>query len=110
MWIKILLELLTLSFYVIFMGFCFCDGFKLHIVRKLIWFTTFILVVFLVLDLRGGFELRYILPIPTLLAIILCAYEKITSKKKVDQEVRYFHLLLYYLKQNLHDSSIFFSA
>jgi hypothetical protein len=67
---------LTLSLFVSFMGFCFCDGFKLHILRKLLWFVTFIALVILSLKLQGGFDLTFILPPAILLAILLCVYEK----------------------------------
>ena len=74
------MQFLTLAIYAIFMGFCFCDGFKLRITRKLIWFFVFVLVAVYVLKTTGQFALMLILPLPTLLAIILGAYE-IRSKK-----------------------------
>ena len=75
--IKILLmQFLALSLFTVFMGFCFCDGFKLHIVRKLVWFITFLFISAYVLKTKNEFDLSLILPIPILLAILLCAYEK----------------------------------
>ncbi|MFC1577368.1 hypothetical protein ACFL3N_03405 [Candidatus Omnitrophota bacterium] len=74
-------QFLTLSLYVVFMGFCFCDGFKLHITRKLLWFTVFLIVSFYTIRAKGSFELALILPIPTAAAIMLCAYEKRRSTK-----------------------------
>jgi len=67
---------LTLSLYVSFMGFCFCDGFKLHILRKIIWFVIFVILVILSLKIKDGFDLVFILPPSLILSILLCAYEK----------------------------------
>ncbi len=71
-----LLQFLTLSLYVFFVGFCFCDGFKLHILRKLVWFAVFLLISIYTLKVKNEFNLSIILPIPTLLAILLCSCEK----------------------------------
>jgi len=81
----LLMQFLTLSIYTFFMGFCFCDGFKLHILRKLIWFITFLLINIYILKVKGQFDLALILPIPTLLAILLCSYENRQSKKNPPQ-------------------------
>ena len=77
----LLMQFLALSIYALFMGFCFCDGFKLHIVRKLIWFITFLLISSYILKIKNQFDLALILPFPTLLAILLCGYEKRKSNK-----------------------------
>jgi asparagine N-glycosylation enzyme membrane subunit Stt3 len=58
------------------MGFCFCDGFNLHTLRKLVWFAVFLAISIYTLITKNEFNLAFILPIPTLLAILLCAYEK----------------------------------
>ena len=79
---ELLLQLCALSLYVLFMGFCFCDGFKLHILRKLIWFTVFLFIALPTFKSKGNFDLAIILPIPTLLAFILCWYEKRSREKK----------------------------
>jgi len=76
----ILTQLLTLSLYALFVGFCFCDGFKLWTPRKLLWFGVFLIISIYILKTRNEFDLALILPIPTLLAILLCAYEKIKQK------------------------------
>lgn len=73
---KLILEFLALSIYALFMGFCFCDFFKLHILRKLVWFVTFALVSIVILKTRNEFDLSLILPIPTLLAMGLGWLEK----------------------------------
>jgi Mg2+/citrate symporter len=78
----LLLQLLTLSLYTLFMGFCFCDGFKLHILKKLLWFSVFLTISIYTLKIKNEFDLVIILPIPTLLAILLCSYKKIKSKKE----------------------------
>ncbi|MBU4346454.1 MAG: hypothetical protein KKH29_03910 [Candidatus Omnitrophica bacterium] len=78
----LLMQFLALSLYAFFVGFCFCDGFKLHILRKLIWFITFLFISIYVLKTKSEYDLAFILPIPTLLAILLCNYEKRKSKRK----------------------------
>jgi len=78
----LLMQFLALSLYVVFMGFCFCDGFKLHILRKLVWFVAFLFISISVLKAKKEYNLALILPIPTLLAILLCAHEKIKTKNK----------------------------
>lgn len=77
-----LLQFLALSLYVVFVGFCFCDGFGLHISRKLIWFAVFFLISAYTLKVKNEFDLALITPIPTILAIALCAYEKMRAKIK----------------------------
>jgi len=72
----LLMQFLALSIYTLFVGFCFCDGFKLHILRKLIWFIVFLLISAYVFNTTGEFDLAQILPVPTLLAILLCNYER----------------------------------
>lgn len=76
------MQFLTLSLYAFFVGFCFCDGFKLHIVRKLIWFIVFLALSIYSVKATNEFDLTLILPTTTLLAILLCAYEKKMAKKK----------------------------
>lgn len=73
---KLILQFFALSIYAFFMGFCFCDFFKLHIVRKLIWFITFMLIGSYVLIRCNEFDLALILPVPTLLAMWLGWIEK----------------------------------
>jgi hypothetical protein len=68
---KIFLQFLTLGIYVFFMGFCFCDFFKLHIRQKLLWFLTFLFIAVFVFKTRDEFDLGFILPLPTLLAMML---------------------------------------
>lgn len=79
---SLLRQLFTLSLYALFMGLTFCDGFKLHILRKLLWFSIFAAISIHILKTKGEFNLAFILPVPTLLAILLCIYEKIKEKEK----------------------------
>jgi hypothetical protein len=78
----LLLQFVAVSLYTLFMGFCFCDGFKLHILRKLLWFAVFLIISIYVFRIRKEYDLALILPIPTLLAILLCSYEKRRAKEK----------------------------
>jgi hypothetical protein len=77
----LVIQWLAITFYSFFMGFCFCDGFKLHIARKLIWWITFLTTCTYVLKTQGEFNLAFILPIPSLLAILLCIQQKRASDK-----------------------------
>lgn len=77
----LLMQFLTLSIYTAFMGFCFCDGFKLPVAKKLIWFVVFFALASYVLKTYGQFDLTLILPIPTLLAMLICVHEIKKTKK-----------------------------
>ena len=74
-------QFFALSLYAFFMGFCFCDGFKLHILRKLAWFIVFLSVSVSVLKVTGEFDLTLILPLPCLLAILFGFFQKRESKE-----------------------------
>jgi len=80
---RLLMQFLALSLYALFVGFCFCDGFKLHILKKLIWFITFLTISIYILKIKNEFDLALILPIPTLLAFLLGFYEIKKSKKDI---------------------------
>jgi hypothetical protein len=67
---------LTLSLFALYAGFCFCDGFRLHIIRKLSWFASFLILAVFSLRIKNEFDLTFILPISILLAIFLCYSEK----------------------------------
>jgi hypothetical protein len=82
MYLTLLLQFLTLCLFTVFVGFCFCDGFRLHIARKLVWFITYILIVSQTLRIKNDFDLAWILPVPILLALLLCINETIRAKKK----------------------------
>jgi hypothetical protein len=73
---KLILQFLTLSIFSFLMGITFCDFYRLHTVRKLIWFGVFLAVSSYVLRMRGEFDLALILPIPMLLAIGLAWLQK----------------------------------
>jgi hypothetical protein len=78
----LIMQFLTLSIYVLFMGICFCDGFRLHLITKLIWFLAFLFISIYVLKSTNQFDLTLILPVPTLLAILFCRYELKNSRAK----------------------------
>ena len=80
-----LMQFLTLSVYAFFVGFCFCDGFNLHVARKLVWFCVFAAISIYILNTTNEFDLALILPVPTLLAILFCSYEKRRSSAKKKQ-------------------------
>lgn len=80
--IGIFMQFLALSLYTLFVFFCFCDGFGLHILRKLIWACVFLGLSTYIFKIKNAFDLAFILPIPTLFAISLCAYEKKIKKRK----------------------------
>jgi len=73
---RLLLEFVTLSIFSFLMGITFCDFYKLHIVRKLIWFAIFLAISFYVLRIRGEFDLALILPLPMLVAIGFAWWQK----------------------------------
>ncbi len=73
---RLLLEFVTLSIFAFLMGITFCDFYKLHVVRKLIWFAIFLAISAYVLRMRGEFDLALILPVPMLLAIVLAWWQK----------------------------------
>jgi hypothetical protein len=54
----------------------------LHVARKLLWFGVFLGASLYVLNTRNDLDLSLILPIPTLLAIFLCGYEKRMAAKR----------------------------
>ena len=73
---RLILQFVTLSIFSFLMGITFCDFYKLHIVRKLIWFGIFLAVSVYVLFTRGEFDLTLILPVPMLVAIGLGWWQK----------------------------------
>lgn len=75
------MQLLALSLYAWWMGFCFCDGFRLHILRKLVWFVFFGAVAAAVLKTTGEYDLAIILPAPCLLALFL-AWRQLLDRTK----------------------------
>jgi hypothetical protein len=63
---KVFIQFLALSLYVFFMGFYFCGGFKLHILRKLIWFSIFGVISILSFKSKNEFDLALILSVGSL--------------------------------------------
>lgn len=72
----LVLQLIALSLYLLCMGFCFCDGFKMHTGRKLIWFGIFAAISIYIFNTLHEFNLALILPVPSLLAILLGSLER----------------------------------
>ena len=76
------MQFIALSTYVLFMGFCFCDGFGLRTSRKIMWFSVFMALAWYVLGATGEFDLALILPVSSLFAILICVFQKRESGKK----------------------------
>ena len=66
---RLILQFVTLVIFLFLMGITFCDFYKLHIGRKLIWFFVLLAISIYVLRRYEEFELALILPVPMLLAI-----------------------------------------
>ena len=79
-------QFVALSLYALWMGYCFCDGFRLHIARKLSWYAVFFLLCFYTLKTRGEFDIAYILPIMSLLAFLFCVRERTVQRKQATEE------------------------
>lgn len=78
-----LLQLVTLYWYIIFVVFCFSDGFHVRTLSRIIWFAVFFAATVYVFITRNEFDLAFILPLPTLLAIALCSFEKARPRKQL---------------------------
>jgi len=72
----LLIQFLALSLYTGFLGYCFCDGFKLSHLKKLICFASLLLMAAYALYAKGQLDLALILPVPTLLALLFCVRER----------------------------------
>jgi len=79
---RFVMEFVALILYAFFVGFCFCDGFRLHVLRKIAWFSAFLLTSVIVLKARDEFDLALILPVPTLFALLLCGIEARKVREK----------------------------
>lgn len=71
-----ILNYVALSLYCLFVFITFCDGFGLHIFRKITWAVIFLMAAFWSLKLNNTLNLGLILPIPTVFAIYLCLKAK----------------------------------
>ncbi|MFC1752684.1 hypothetical protein ACFL96_04735 [Thermoproteota archaeon] len=76
----LLLQFITLSIIALFVGICFCDGFNVPIPKKLIFFSAYAANAYIVLRATGTYALEMILPIPILVAMLLCWSEKYFKK------------------------------
>jgi hypothetical protein len=79
---ELLGQLLALTLYTFFMGYCFCDGFKLNIKRKLVWFGIFAMICGIVINAKGEYDLALILPVSSIVAIIVCRIEQLERRKR----------------------------
>ena len=79
---RLILQFVTLTIFSFLMGITFCDFYKLHIVRKLIWFSIFLAISVYVLHTCGEFDLSLILPVPMLAAIGLAWWQRDKNRKK----------------------------
>jgi len=75
------LQFIALAIYLFYMGFSFCDGFKLPLARKLIFFGIFLVNALSVFFGKGTFEVSLILPIPTLVAFFL-GWQEVGRRKR----------------------------
>ncbi len=78
----LLFQFLTIAIYTFFLGFCFCDGFFLSIPKKLVCFVPLLLISVCVLKMKGQLTLEWILPAPTLIALLLCMNERRRLRKR----------------------------
>ena len=72
----VVMQFLALSLYVLFTGFCFCDGFDLPVSKKIVWGGVFLLVSLYVQREKGELDISWILPVPTLVALLFCYRRK----------------------------------
>jgi len=73
---NIFLQFFALCVYVLFVGFCFCDGFELSTGTKIAWYAILLILGFYSLNKYNEFILALILPVPTLFALAVCWYKK----------------------------------
>jgi hypothetical protein len=76
---KIIGQFLVLALYVFATGQCFCDGFQIPTWKKVIWYLIFLFISLGVFLKNNEFDLTLVLPIPIILAFLLCWIE---AKKK----------------------------
>jgi len=77
---QVLNEWIALSMYTVFMGFCFCDGFKLSIIEKLVWFGGYLAVCFYSFFSYQHFDLVVIVSVGSVLAFLICGYHVVCQK------------------------------
>jgi len=78
-------QIIAIAFYLFFVYYSFCDGFNVNPLRKIAWAIIFIWISIVSLQLRGQFDLILILPVPSVLAMSLCWFEK-RAKAKNDNK------------------------
>ncbi|MFH1655869.1 MAG: hypothetical protein ABH954_04600, partial [Candidatus Omnitrophota bacterium] len=81
--IKIIIsQLIAIGFYLSFVFFSFCDGFNVRPLRKIAWAIIFFWICIVSLRFHGSFDLVFILPLTSVLAVFLCWFEKRSRAKK----------------------------
>ncbi|MBL7198240.1 MAG: hypothetical protein ISS47_09090 [Candidatus Omnitrophica bacterium] len=79
---NIVLQLIALGFYTLFIFFTFCDGFKLHVFKKLIWAAFFLFAALLSLKINNEFDLKIIIASSSLVGFIICWLDRKFKLKK----------------------------
>lgn len=78
----IILELVALGVYTLFIFFTFCDGFKLHVAKKLILALFFLAVCTITFRAFNEFDLKSIIASSSFIAFTICWLDKKFKKKK----------------------------
>jgi len=78
---NVALQLIALAFYTLFIFFTFCDGFKLHVFKKLIWAIFFLTACLLSLRVENEFDLKAIVAASSLIAFVICWLDKKYKQK-----------------------------
>jgi len=77
----VVFELFALTGYLLFIFLSFSDGFKLHVLRKLIWAVFFIIMAMFTFLSEGHFALNIIIFFSSFLAIILARIQQRQNQK-----------------------------
>ena len=75
-------ELISLSVYVTYIYFSFCDGFGLRPRRKMIWGIFFLFFSYSSFKAKGEFDLELIIMLSSLLAFVLAMFQKKENRLK----------------------------
>ena len=73
---ELVIEVLSLSLYVLYMFFSFCDGFGLRLKRKILWALCLVFLSAWSVHQLGHFDLKIILLISSLLGLILARLQR----------------------------------
>lgn len=78
----VVFQIIAMGFYLLFVFFSFCDGFNIHITRKILWAIVFVVACYVSFLLKGSFDFLFILPIASVLAFFFCWNQKKIDAKK----------------------------